>query len=763
MDNQKKDFFIGCDGCDEEWPKPARNRYFTGREGIMETVRQYFKESRYVVLTGPGGVGKSQTAKEYAFRHAFEYETVWWVNAETADTLLPSFKSFAGTRKLLSTDNDTSAQIIEAVRDWMNWHDNWLFIFDNADDEASLTPYLPQETAHRRHVLITSRNGNWGTFAVPLPVDVFSEEEAAEFLTRRTGRPRDAFQDSLAEELGYLPLALEQAAAYTKAQAIDGETYLELFRRTKAEWLKRYPGIKRENQILAATCYSSMEAIKHEAAKELLYLCAYFAPDYIDPWWFVDASVYLPPALRKAAENEPDYHDTLMELDRYSLVSNDGVLLSLHRPVQEVVRERLKEEQTVWINYCIQVLHQCRYSDFSTPESRFLFTDLVPHIHSVIAQIDPETQTVEIARLYFFLGYGYSQFAEYDQSLKWYRKALDIQEKVSGASHPDTAITYNNIALVYHGQGEYGQAMEWHRKALEIREKILGISHPDTATTCDNIAEVYRSLGEYNQALKWHRKALEIYEKVLGSSHPDTATTYNNMAVVYYFQGEYEKAMEWYRKALEVYEKVLGASHPDTVTAYNNMAGVYHSQGEYKQALKWYMKTLEIREKVLGVSHPDTATTYNNIAEVHRSLGEYEQALKWHRKALEIKEKVLGASHPDTAIAYNNIALVYHSQGEYGQAMEWHRKALEIREKILGISHPDTATTYNNIAKAYANQGEYAQSLKWYLKALPVFIGKLGMDHPHTKIVINNAKTAYIQSGNPQPFEEWLKEHGGAF
>ncbi|MDR2118891.1 MAG: tetratricopeptide repeat protein [Tannerellaceae bacterium] len=590
MDNRKKSFFISYDSRDTQWTKPLRNRHFTGRGEILEIVRRYFEEDRYLVLTGPGGVGKSQMAVEYAFRHGFEYKAVWWVNAETADTLLSSFEAFARTRKLLSADNDTSAQIIEAVRDWMNRQDNWLFIFDNANDKELLEHYLPQDAAHRRHVLITSRYGNRQTFAVPLTVEVFSEEEAAEFLTRRTGKPRDAFQDSLAEELGRLPLALEQAVAYMEAQVIGYETYLELFRRHKAELLKRYPGMKSENQILAATWNSSMEVIKSEAAKELLYLCAYFAPDHIDPRWFVDADECLPPALQKAAENEPDYHDTLMELTRYSLVSSDGVSLSLHRPVQEVVRDRLKEEQQIWIDYCIQVLHQCVYFNFSTPERRVLFTKLAPHIHSVIALIDPEIQTVELGNLCFFLGYGYDELADYSQAMEWYRKALKIRERVLGASHPSTAIAYNSIAAVYDDQGNYVQALEWHLKALEIHEKVLGASHPDTATAYNNIALVYYRQGKYDQALEWFLKALDICEKALGASHPHTATTYNNIATVYSSQGEYDQALEWYLKALPVWVGKLGMDHPNTKRLVEHMKTAYHKSGNSKPFEKWLKK-----------------------------------------------------------------------------------------------------------------------------------------------------------------------------
>ncbi|MDR2119136.1 MAG: toll/interleukin-1 receptor domain-containing protein [Tannerellaceae bacterium] len=747
---------------------PNRNPHFTGREAILDAIHRNFQKeellARTQALIGLGGVGKSQIAVEYACRYAEEYTYVVWVNAESSDTFYASLEPFALKNGLVHPDAKyTSAELLAAVRDWMNRQDNWLFIFDNADDEASLKDYLPQDAAHRRHVLITSRYGNWQTFATPLNIDVFSEEEAAEFLTRRTGKPRDAFQDSLAKELGCLALALEQAAAYICNHAdCDYREYLSLLEEYHLDVLKESSDI-RTQQSVHATWDISIRKIADESAIQLLNLCAFFAPDHIDLSWFRKAGDRLPQPLRDRLPHKLHFNRTKEALTCYSLVNIRNGKLSLHRLLQEVLRERLKEEQSIWINYCIQVLNECVYPDFSTPESRMLFTELASHIHSVTALIDPEIQTEKLANLYFFLGYGYNEFAEYSQSLEWYGKAQGIQEKVLGTSHPDTAGTYNNIAIVYCGQGEYKKSLEWHTKALDIRETVLGTSHTDTAGSYNNIARVYCRQGEYDLALKWYRKALEVKETVFGTSHPDTATTYNNIAMIYTKQGEYEKALKWYRKDLEISEKVLGILHPDTATTYTGIGVVYFNRGEYAQALEWHLKALEIKEKVLGASHPDTATTYAGIAMVYYEQDDYEQSLKWYLKALDMQEKVLGSLHPDTATTYYNIALVYDDQGEYDQALKWYLKALNIQETVLGVSHPDTATVYTGIATAYCEQGEYDQALEWFAKALPVCVGKLGIDHPNTKLLFENMEIAYNNSGNPKPFAEWLKEHGGAF
>ena len=347
-----------------------------------------------------------------------------------------------------------------------------------------------------------------------------------------------------------------------------------------------------------------------------------------------------------------------------------------------------------------------------------------------------------IATIYNNIAVIYQKQGMYLRALEWYKKALAINEEILGKEHPDTATTYNNVAFVYYSQGKYLKAQDWYSKVIVISEKILGKEHLDTATAYNNIALVYDGQGDYPKAIKWHQKALVISEKVLGKEHPDTAITYNNIANTYQKQGEYQKALEYYQKALLIYEKKLGNKHPDTAATYNNIALAYNNQGEFHKALEWYDKALEVRVKVLGNEHPSIAVTYNNMADTYLNQGEYSKALEWHHKALKIREKVLG-KHPLTAVTYNNIALVYYSQGMNSEALEWCQKALEIREKILGEENHDTAMSYNSIAAIYQNQGKNSEALELFQEALKIKKKVLDKEHPDIAVMYNNIATIY--------------------
>ena len=84
-----------------------------------------------------------------------------------------------------------------------------------------------------------------------------------------------------------------------------------------------------------------------------------------------------------------------------------------------------------------------------------------------------------------------------------------------GENHPDTAMSYNDLAYVHERQGEYGEAEELYKKSLKIRERVLGENHPDTAMSYNNVAGEYERRGEYDKAKELYEKSLRINEKVL--------------------------------------------------------------------------------------------------------------------------------------------------------------------------------------------------------------------------------------------------------
>ncbi|MCL2119938.1 MAG: DUF2225 domain-containing protein, partial [Planctomycetaceae bacterium] len=767
------------DNVGSPFPAPIRNHnlpdsnpHFTGREDILNEMHREFQSGQAVSLrqtiAGLGGVGKTQTAIEYAYRHANDYDVIWWVNAETG--LYEAYHAFAQRMKLLPVGESTTEQIVQqVVKEWLDTHGRFLFIFDNVEDFDALRDYLPRNTGQvNGHVLLTTRNRKLNIlYAKPVELDVFTENEARDLMLKLLAVNEKAIGnqkilDELNKRLGYLPLALMQAAAYiaNTDNNCDCRDYLSLLEQHGLEVLKDEATKPVDYHAIVTTTWEISFGKLSKAAQQLFYLCAYMSPDDIPLDIFVQQSKSLPAPLRDELDSVPTTNKVIQSLTKYALAKRTGGFLSIHRLVQEVVRDSLRSD-TTFLDAVFRMMAgaiPCEYGNDRA--ARDLFRRIAAHAFAIadhFAAVHNDKDSQELAAALFFeVGRGHQDVTcRYHLALSACRRSVAIYEKVLGKEHPSTAAMYNNIGVVYKEQGDYDKALEWHLKALAISEKVLGKEHPDTAGTYNNIAVVYKNQGKYDEALKWYQKALAIKEKVLGKEHPSTAATYNNIAIVYRKQGKYEQALEKYQKALAIREKVLGKEHPDTAATYNNIGEVYRNQGDNEQALVWYHKALPIFEKVLGKEHPSTATTYNNIGEVYRNQGKYEQALEWYQKALAIREKVLGKEHPDTALTYNNIGLVYEEQGKYVEALEWHEKALAIRERVLGKEHPDAAATYNNIAIVYRKQGKYEQALEKYQKALAIREKVLGKEHPDTAMTYNNIANVYDDLDDYEQALEW--------
>lgn len=160
------------------WNVPhPRNPNFTGRQGLLEAIREVLARGQQAALTqaivGLGGVGKTQLALEYAYRHAEDYSVVWWARSEEPPQLAWDYAALAGPLKLPQRDEADQRAAVEAVRRWLGGNAGWLLIFDNAPNLAAVYEYLPRGGAG--HVLITSRDPSWGGVARPVSVPEFAE------------------------------------------------------------------------------------------------------------------------------------------------------------------------------------------------------------------------------------------------------------------------------------------------------------------------------------------------------------------------------------------------------------------------------------------------------------------------------------------------------------------------------------------------------------------------------------------------------------
>ncbi|MGC8775628.1 MAG: FxSxx-COOH system tetratricopeptide repeat protein, partial [Chlorobaculum sp.] len=329
---------------------PRRNPNFSGREQLLLDLRESLTKGQKAALTqqalhGLGGIGKTQLAIEYAYRHSASYEVIWWIRSEEPSMLASDFAGLALELDLPEKEEANQAVVVQAVTKWLERNNNWLLVFDNARDADSIKPYLPRSASG--HVLITSRNPDWRSVVNPLQVEVWERSESVAFLLKRTGRTDETGANALAEALGDLPLALEQAAAYCDNKKKSFADYLTLFNTRRTELWNREKAPDCYHDTVATTWSLAFEEIcEKPMAEELLSLCSIVALDAI-PRTLLDRAlaIYVKGESEEVLVDEFVIDDAYEALRSYSLISLDEKFVTVHRLVQSVVHGGLSDDE----------------------------------------------------------------------------------------------------------------------------------------------------------------------------------------------------------------------------------------------------------------------------------------------------------------------------------------------------------------------------------------------------------------------------------
>jgi tetratricopeptide (TPR) repeat protein len=699
---------------------PERNPFFTGREPVLAQIQEGLVVRGRVALSGLGGVGKTQTAMEYAHRHSAEYANVFWTTADShkvsqpqvspgeisanpflpgsatpAASLVSGYVTIATLLKLSQADAHDQTATVEAVKRWFGSHRDWLLVLDNADSPQIVKPFLPTES--KGHVLLTSRAQVFDTIGIVKPVELneMSPAEARTFLLKRTGReyeggPEPNAASELAAELGFLPLALEQAGAYIVHYKSLFQDYSNSFRKRKLELLNKHGPVAGDYHESVRTTWSmnfrQLEK-ESEAAADLLRLSAFLSPDSI-PLEFLATGApelgnLLAAALADVQEDPVVLDETLAPLTNFSLIRRqiETRSYSVHRLVQAVVRAEMDPgTQRSWAERAVRAVSGAFPSvEFSTWAG---CERLLSQAHACAELINQWSfEFPEAVRLLNEAGFYLYERGRYTDAKPLYERALAIREKALGPEHPDVATSLDKLAVLYHVQGQSKKAEPSFERALAIREKALGPDHTAVASSLHNLARSHRVQGRYAEAEPLYRRALAIREKALGPEHPDVALSLNNLAALYKNQGQYAKAEPLYNRALAMLEKALDPNDRRVAWTLHSVASLYRDERQYDKAEPHYKRALAIWEKALGPEHPDVGQTLHGMAQLYDAQGQYAKAESFYERALAIWEKAFGPVHPKVATALGNYASLLRNMGRSEEAEPLEARVREIRAR----------------------------------------------------------------------------------
>ena len=449
----------------------------------------------------------------------------------------------------------------------------WLLVFDNAADRGSVAAFIPPAGPGR--VLITSRNQIWPP-GQALEVPVLDPQVAAGFLANRTGDADRRAALDLAGDLGGLPLALEQAAAYVQASGDSLAGYLASFRHRRPEMLGRgeptgYP------DTVATTWKLAFEELAQAApgAAGLLRLLAFCAPEAIPlrlllqlrPGLDGRLGEQVAQVLEPLLEDELAAGDAIAALRRYSLISPpaDGSV-SVHRLVQAVTADQMPAElASQWRQAAAALIEAAIPAGTELPEAWQVCAALLPH-----AQAALDLTSDGMGRIAHYLGWSGS----YPAARDLYQLIADAsrEDDAYGAEHLATLSARAGLALWTGVAGDAAAARDQFAALLPVRERVLGPEHPNTLTTRAQPRPLDRGAGDAAAARDQFAALLPVRERVFGPEHLNTLTTRASLAHWTGVAGDAAAARDQFAALLPVRERVFGPEHPNTLTTRNNLA-----------------------------------------------------------------------------------------------------------------------------------------------------------------------------------------------
>lgn len=608
------------------------------REQEIQELKEILskKQSRLILASGFGGVGKTEIAKKLYHDLHNKYTYSGWINYQgnLMNSILIDF--------LWPEDERPANRAARIYRFFQENQDEKLLVIDNVSLNSKNDDWL-DEISGMDHltVLITSRQRNIAHYA-PYDVEFLSKENSINlfiYYYELSGRTyKEEHRDTIEALVGLVQnhtLSVEILAKSAKS-----EPSLEDFL---------------AHLISEGFCYPKLR-VKTDYAKESRNMAEY---------------------LRKLFDLSKKTEEEIRVLRNFSLM-----------PSIEIPSE-VKE----WINCDDNTLQDLCDSGWLQQKERPFGYYLHPLIKETILlerkdRTFPHNIGEEFLRFLSIKGKYVKENETYITVLPKLEIADNMLREMGSRYTEQYMTTWLNLAILFRDFSIYDKSTACFNKIFSILKEMGETDNLNVANIYNEYSVLQRKQGKFRSARFSLMKALKIRENYFSTENLEAATLYNNIGIVDMDLKWYRKAEKYYKRALSIREEKLGTHNFDTAGSYNNLGLLYELMGNYQDAEAYSEKALEIKLAVCGEVNSSTAGSYNNLGDLYLKIKNYDKALKYHDKALDIRTTVYGQNHCDTAISYNNIGEVYTAQENYCDAMDMFTKAFKIWKDKLEPLHP---------------------------------------------------------------------------
>ncbi|MFD1151912.1 NB-ARC domain-containing protein [Saccharothrix hoggarensis] len=672
---------------------------------------------RQVLLTGPGGVGKSQLAA--AAFHRASADVLVWVGAGTRQSVLTGYARAWRVQVKADAGGDDEAQA-DLFLAWLrSTTTSWLVVLDDVDDPAELAGLWPAGDAGR--CLITTRRRDASLLrpdARVIPVGMFDRDEATAYLSARLSvdpRHEPAELAALADALGRFPLALSQAAAFLIDSGVDVPGYLALLADRRQRVADLFPPSSPADEhggTVAGAVRLALERAESLApnAVDVLGLVSVLAPDGIPEAVLLDGGRNLP---------------ALRALHRLNLVTHHG-RVEAHALVQRAARDLVPDLAAVAVAAADAIEREWATADPDTgaalhrdgevlrwvaaehlwdggmhpvlrrvsrhlagigraAASRDVAEELlaraveprdVLHLRTEAARAvgDLGDTATALARLGEIRAAAERDLGPTDVDTLWARMYQVRFRMESGlietalaeltslvancglpAAHPLRVDAEDDRTLCLGLAGDFAGARDAAIALVTVLREELGPRHARTLRVMLNVGRWVGETGDVRGAVAVFREAAEGLAAVAGHGHHDTFIARHNLAYWRAVAGDLDQAIAEFEAGTAEAETALGAGHPTTLTYRSNTAFWRGVAGD-PEAVGDLAALRRVVEAVFGPDHPRVLRIRQQRADLLHRAGRREEAVAELNEVLAEMSRVQGANHPRTREAADLLA-----------------------------------------------------------------------------------------------------------
>ncbi len=723
---------------------PPRNPNFTGRDELLALLSDRLRADGTlpVVLHGMGGIGKTQIAVEYIYRTLNDYEIFWWVQAAQPAQVrggLTELAQYLGLRGGQEAHTAVPA-VLEVLR--AGSAGRWLLVFDSAGFPDEVRPYFPG--GGPGDILITSRNPDWATSALPIEVPVFSRAETLALLRLRNPEIEDADADRLAERLGYLPLAVEQASAWRALTGMPVEEYLRLFDEKRAEiaGLARPAddlvlGAPADELSVAAVWSVSFESLRERnpAAHQLMEVCAFFAPEPVSRNLFTGVrGVSISPELDAALGDPPLLSRAIRDINHYGLAKIDhrSNTLQLHRLVQMVLRNRMTAEERTDTRHIAHVLlANADPKDPASSKQWHRYQEVLPHAYEseLIYCDDPWVRqlVINLGRFLYFWG-------DHLEAAVWLQHAVDEWSQSLGEADQQSLQAASLLGMCLWALGRYPEAAEINKRTLALRRQVSGEDSEETIMAELRVGVDVKARGEFYQARELNERSYRKAMRLYGEGDPITLQTAHDLAVTLRLCGDYKTALSLDERTYQRRRGILGYDNMRTLNTLTGLILDRQLLGHYSQARREHEEVARRVRAILGADKADTLRRNGYLAVARRKDGAHREALDLSAVTLRLSRQRYGDDHPESMACAIAHSIDLRHADRLGEAQALSEQTFERYRNKLGERHPHTLTAAIDLAVVLRVRGDARSAKRFTEESLTQFQATLGADHPYTVI-----------------------------